>query len=220
MVVDEFADLIMTAGKEISQSIARIAQKARAVGMHMIIATQRPSTDVITGIIKANFPGRIAFRVASMVDSKTILDCPGANRLIGRGDMLFSHNGKLERVQCAFIDTPEVDALVEFISDQVGYETPYILPEPQSEGGAAAPGAVDLSKLDDMLPECARFVVTNATASTSSLQRRFSIGYNKAGKIMDQMEALGIVGPADGAKPRAVLTDSIGLEDILRAHTR
>lgn len=216
MVVDEFADLIMTAGKDISTYIARIAQKARAVGMHMIIATQRPSTDVITGMIKANFPGRIAFRVASMVDSKTILDCPGANRLIGRGDMLFSHNGKMERVQCAFIDTPEVAAIVDFIDRQTGYPTAYLLPEPQNEN-AVIPGAIDLSKRDEKFDDCARFVVQNSTASTSSLQRRFEIGYNKAGKIMDQLEAAGIVGPADGQKPRAVLVDPMALEDLLRS---
>ena len=217
VVVDEFADLIMTAGKDISIHIARIAQKARAVGMHMIIATQRPSTDIITGMIKANFPGRIAFRVAQMVDSKTILDRPGANRLIGRGDMLFSHNSKMERVQCAFIDTSEVEALVDFIGDQLGYPEAYPLPEPVIEGGGAAvPGAIDLSKRDELFDDCARFVVQNSTASTSSLQRRFGIGYNKAGKIMDQLEAAGVVGPADGQKPRAVLVDSIMLEDILR----
>ena len=217
VVVDEFADLIMTAGKDISIHIARIAQKARAVGIHMIIATQRPSTDIITGMIKANFPGRIAFRVAQMVDSKTILDRPGANRLIGRGDMLFSHNSKMERVQCAFIDTPEVEALVDFIGDQTGYPEAYPLPEPVVEGGAGAvPGAIDLSKRDELFDDCARFVVQNPTASTSSLQRRFGIGYNKAGKIMDQLEAAGIVGPADGQKPRMVLVDYITLEDILR----
>jgi len=216
VIVDEFADLIMTAGKDISTYIARIAQKARAVGMHMIIATQRPSTDIITGMIKANFPGRVAFRVASMVDSKTILDRPGANRLIGRGDLLFSHNGKMERVQCAFIDTPEVEALVEFIDRQTGYPTAYLLPEPQNEN-AVVPGAIDLSKRDEKFDDCARFVVQNSTASTSSLQRRFEIGYNKAGKIMDQLEAAGIVGPADGQKPRAVLVDAMALEDLLRS---
>lgn len=219
VIVDEFADLIMTAGKDISMHIARIAQKARAVGIHMIIATQRPSTDIITGMIKANFPGRIAFRVAQMVDSKTILDRPGANRLIGRGDMLFSHNSSLERVQCAFIDTPEVEALVDFIDSQIGFNGAYPLPEPPSENGAAGgiPGAIDLSKRDEMFDDCARFIVQNSTASTSSLQRRFSIGYNKAGKIMDQLEAAGIVGPADGQRPRAVLVDPMSIEDILRA---
>ncbi len=216
VVVDEFADLIMTAGKDISVHIARIAQKARAVGMHMIIATQRPSTDIITGMIKANFPGRIAFRVSQMVDSRTILDQPGANRLIGRGDLLFSHNSKLERVQCAFIDTPEVEAIVNHIDNQIGYPTAYLLPEPKNEG-AVAPGSIDLSRRDELFDDCARFVVTQGTtASTSMLQRRFAIGYNKAGKIMDQMEAAGIVGPADGQKPRSILIDQIALEDLLK----
>lgn len=214
IIVDEFADLIMVAGKDISLHIARIAQKARAVGMHMIIATQRPSTDVITGMIKANFPARIAFRVASSVDSKTILDTTGANRLIGMGDMLFSHNSMMERVQCAFIDTPEVEALADFISRQISYPEAYILPEPEPDK-SSVPGAVDLSRRDDLFDDCARFVVTNTTASTSSLQRRFGIGYNKAGKIMDQLEAAGIVGAADGQKPRAVLVDSVALEAML-----
>ena len=214
VIVDEFADLIMTAGKEISVHIARIAQKARAVGIHMIISTQRPSTDVITGMIKANFPARIAFRVASGIDSKTILDRPGAHRLIGRGDMLFTHNSKLERVQCAFIDTPEVEALVGYISRQSSYTSAYLLPEPENSqnGGVVSD---DLSRRDEMFETCARFVVTNSTASTSSLQRRFSIGYNKAGKIMDQLEAAHIVGPADGQRPRAVLMDSEALEAFL-----
>ena len=216
MVVDEFADLIMQAGKEVSLSIARIAQKARAVGMHMIIATQRPSTDVISGMIKNNFPGRIAFKVSQMVDSRTILDSPGANRLIGRGDMLFSHNSAMTRVQCALIETSEVEAIVDHINDQIGYAQPYLLPEiPVEGGGAAGGGMVDLSKRDAMFEECARFIVTQTTASTSMLQRRFGIGYNKAGKIMDQMEAAGIVGPACGQKPRAILVDSISLEDII-----
>ncbi|MDE6497703.1 MAG: DNA translocase FtsK [Muribaculaceae bacterium] len=217
MVVDEFADLIMQAGKEVSLSIARIAQKARAVGMHMIIATQRPSTDVISGMIKNNFPGRIAFKVSQMVDSRTILDSPGANRLIGRGDMLFSHNSVMTRVQCALIETEEVEAIVEHINDQMGYSEPYLLPEIPQEGGGAGDmsGMVDLSKRDAMFDQCARFIVTQSTASTSMLQRRFGIGYNKAGKIMDQMEAAGIVGPACGAKPRAILVDGITVEEII-----
>lgn len=214
IIVDEFADLMMTGGKEISINIARIAQKARAVGMHMIIATQRPSTDVITGMIKANFPGRIAFRVSQMVDSKTILDRPGANQLIGRGDMLFSHNGKLERVQCAFIDTEEVERIVTSISDQMGYSAPYPLPEVEQE---VVPGALvdDPSKRDARFNDCARFVSTLETTSVSILQRRFGIGYNKAGKIMDQLEAAGIVGPAQGQKPRAVLVDATNIESYL-----
>ncbi len=213
-IVDEFADLIMVGGKEVPMHIARIAQKGRAAGMHIIIATQRPSADVISGMIKNNFPGRIAFRVMSMVDSKTILDRPGANQLIGRGDMLFLTNGSIERVQCAFIDTPEIDEITDHINNQIGYESAYLLPEPVMEG-AAPSEANDPSKRDALFNDCARFIVTQSTASTSSLQRRFSIGYNKAGKIMDQMEAAGIVGAAQGAKPRAVLMDAVTLESIL-----
>lgn len=213
-IVDEFADLIMVGGKEVPMHIARIAQKGRAAGMHIIIATQRPSADVISGMIKNNFPGRIAFRVMSMVDSKTILDRPGANQLIGRGDMLFLTNGNIERVQCAFIDTPEIDDITDHITNQIGYESAYLLPEPAMEGGAPTE-ANDPSKRDALFNDCARFIVTQSTASTSSLQRRFSIGYNKAGKIMDQMEAAGIVGAAQGAKPRAVLMDAVTLESIL-----
>lgn len=183
VIVDEFADLIMTAGKEVETPIARIAQKARAVGIHMILATQRPSTNVITGVIKANFPGRIAFRVFQMVDSRTIIDRPGANQLIGRGDMLFSNNGKLDRVQCAFIDTPEVSAICDSISEQVGFPSAYELPEYIAEGGDGGKLAT-VGDRDPLFDECARLVVTTDTASTSSLQRRYSIGYNRAGKIM------------------------------------
>lgn len=214
VIVDEFADLIMTAGKEVETPIARIAQKARAVGIHMILATQRPSTNVITGVIKANFPGRIAFRVFQMVDSRTIIDRPGANQLIGRGDMLFSNNGKLDRVQCAFIDTPEVTAICDSISAQAGYSGPYELPEYIAESGDGGKLAT-VGDRDPLFDECARLVVTTDTASTSSLQRRYSIGYNRAGKIMDQMEAAGIVGPSQGGKPRQVLVDSLTLERIL-----
>lgn len=215
VVVDEFADLIMTQGKEVETPISRIAQKARAVGMHMILATQRPSTNVITGLIKANFPGRIAFRVIQMVDSRTILDCPGANQLIGRGDMLFSHNGSMERVQCAFISTEEVEAITEYIDSQVGYEHAYYLPEyvpEEAEGGVIAGGSMERDSLFD---EAARFVVSRQMGSTSSLQRQFGIGYNRAGKLMDQMEAAGIVGPVNGAKPRNILVDMMSLETIL-----
>lgn len=214
VIVDEFADLIMTAGKEVETPIARIAQKARAVGIHMILATQRPSTNVITGVIKANFPGRIAFRVFQMVDSRTIIDRPGANQLIGRGDMLFSNNGKLDRVQCAFIDTPEVSAICDSINEQVGYPSAYELPEYIAESGDTGKLA-SVGDRDPLFDECARLVVTTDTASTSSLQRRYSIGYNRAGKIMDQMEAAGIVGPSQGGKPRQVLVDSMTLERIL-----
>ena len=213
VIVDEFADLIMTAGKDVEKPIARIAQMARAVGMHMIIATQRPSTNVITGVIKANFPGRIAFRVIQMVDSKTILDRSGANQLIGRGDMLFSRDGELDRVQCAFIDTDEVEAICSSISEQPGYKCAYELPEFIPDGSEASMGSV--TDRDPLFEEAARFIVTSGTASTSSLQRRYSIGYNRAGKIMDQMEAAGIVGPSQGGKPRSVLVDSLTLERIL-----
>lgn len=215
IVVDEFGDLIMTAGKEVETPIARIAQKARAVGMHMILATQRPSTNVITGIIKANFPGRIAFRVAQMVDSRTILDRPGANQLIGKGDMLYSINGEIERVQCAFISTEEVEAIVNDIDSQIGYDEAYPLPDYVPESDNASGGMSSVNDRDPLFEEAARFIITSNTASTSSLQRRYSIGYNRAGKIMDQMEAAGIVGPASGAKPRQVLMDSLQLERML-----
>jgi len=216
IIVDEFADLIMMSGKSVEMPIARIAQKARAVGMHMIIATQRPSTNVITGIIKANFPGRIAFRVSQGVDSKTILDRMGANQLIGRGDMLFSHNGSMDRVQCAFIDTDEVEAICNHIDAQVGFEHAYYLPEPiQNEGDAQ--GLDSAGPIDPLFEEAAQFIVSSgSTASTSSLQRRYSIGYNRAGKIMDQLESAGIVGPASGAKPRQVLLDPFSLDQLLQ----
>lgn len=215
VVVDEFCDLIMMAGKEVEMPIARIAQKARAVGIHMIIATQRPSTNVITGIIKANFPGRIAFRVTQMVDSRTILDCSGAQQLIGRGDMLFLAGGNMERIQCAFIDTPEIEDICDFIDSQVGYDEAYELPEyiEEDTGGFASSGSI--TDRDPLFEEAASFIIGGQTASTSSLQRRYSIGYNRAGKIMDQMEAAGIVGPAQGGKPRQVLMDSMQLTQIL-----
>ena len=216
VIVDEFADLVMMGGKEISFPIARLAQKARAVGMHVIIATQRPSTDVITGVIKANFPARIAFKTSQAVDSKTILDRTGAHQLIGRGDMLVLENGKITRVQCGLIETAEVDAIVNHVDAQIGYETAYLLPEPPNENaGGDLPDMGDPSQRDPLFPQCARFIVTQTTASTSSLQRRFSIGYNKAGKIMDQLEAAGIVGPAQGAKPRQVLVDPMSIESYL-----
>ncbi|MFV0554189.1 MAG: DNA translocase FtsK 4TM domain-containing protein [Mangrovibacterium sp.] len=215
VVVDEFADLIMTAGKEIETPIARIAQKARAVGIHMIIATQRPSTNIITGVIKANFPGRIAFRVASMIDSRTILDTPGANQLIGKGDMLFMQGSDMTRLQCAFVDTPEVERVCDFIADQQGYPTPFMLPEyvPESDGEGLD---VDLNQLDEYFNEVARMVVSNQMGSTSMIQRKFSIGYNRAGRIMDQLEASGVVGPAEGSKPRQVLIqDDYALEQLI-----
>lgn len=218
VVVDEFSDLIMTAGKEVEIPIARLAQKARAVGMHVIIATQRPSTNVITGIIKANFPARIAFKVSSGVDSKTILDTPGAQQLIGRGDMLISNNAPMVRVQCAFIDTPEVEAICDYIERQPYGQGAYELPEPVTTGAGENDSEIgnNFGDRDPLFEEIARLVVTSNTASTSSLQRRYSIGYNRAGKIMDQLEAAGIVGPAHGGKPRSVLVDAITLESILK----
>lgn len=215
VIVDEFGDLIMTAGKEVELPIARIAQLARAVGIHMIIATQRPSTNIITGIIKANFPARIAFRVSSMIDSRTILDTPGANQLIGRGDMLFSQGSDLVRIQCAFVDTPEVEHVSNYIGEQQGYPTAFLLPEYVVEGSDAA-GDVDLRDRDQMFEEAARMVVANQQGSTSMIQRKFSIGYNRAGRIMDQLEAAGIVGPFEGSKARQVLVmDDIHLEQVL-----
>lgn len=215
MIVDEFADLIMMAGKSVEMPIARIAQKARAVGMHLIIATQRPSTNVITGMIKANFPGRIAFAVRQRVDSQTILDCPGANQLIGRGDMLISKGGPIERVQCAFIDTDEVEALCQFIDDQIGFPTAYILPDPPTEAAEGGGSGASLTDRDPLFEEIARMVSQSNTASTSNIQRKYSIGYNRAGKIMDQLEMAGIVGPASGGKPRQVLMSPEDVEMVL-----
>ena len=223
VVIDEFADLIMTAGREVETPIARIAQLARAVGIHLVIATQRPTTNIITGVIKANFPARIAFRVTSMIDSRTIIDQPGANQLIGRGDMLVSTGNDLTRVQCAFVDTPEIERITEFISNQRGYLGAYELPEynPDSaDNGGSAGGnrANDLSQLDAMFDEVAHFVVQNQQGSTSSIQRRFSIGYNRAGRIMDQLEMAGVVGRAEGSKPREVLIQDVMSLEHLLAH--
>jgi S-DNA-T family DNA segregation ATPase FtsK/SpoIIIE len=217
LVIDEFADLIMTAGKEIEIPLTRIAQLARAVGIHMIIATQRPSTNIITGTIKANFPARIAFRVPSMIDSRTILDSPGANHLVGRGDMLVSMGADLVRVQCAYIETEEVEHVASFIGNQQGYPMAWLLPEPKSEAGDE-PGEVNLDKQDELFEEAARLVVSTQQGSTSSIQRKFSIGYNRAGRIMDQLEAAGIVGPVDGSKPRQVFyQDLYSLEKFLNS---
>ncbi len=214
VIVDEFGDLIMTAGKEIELPIARIAQLARAVGIHMIIATQRPSTNIITGMIKANFPARIAFKVSSMIDSRTILDSPGANQLIGKGDLLFSQGSEMTRVQCAFVDTPEVEKVSEDIGDQMGYPTAFLLPECEVESNDLSD--VDLKDRDQLFEDAARLVVINQQGSTSMIQRKFSIGYNRAGRIMDQLEAAGIVGPYEGSKARQVLImDDIHLEQTL-----
>ena len=215
VVIDEFADLIMMAGRDVEMPIARIAQKARAVGIHMVIATQRPSTTVITGNIKANFPARIAFRVMQMVDSRTILDAPGANQLIGRGDMLFTEGGELKRIQCAFIDTPEVKRICEYISKQQGYPEAYELPEYKNADSDTG-GGNDIANRDPLFEEAAKMIVVSGQASTSSLQRRYSIGYNRAGRLMDQLEAAGIVGPSEGGKPRQVLiSDIMALENKL-----
>lgn len=205
LVVDEFADLIMTAGKEVEMPIARLAQLARAVGIHLIVATQRPSVNVITGTIKANFPARIAFKVSAKVDSRTILDAGGAEQLVGRGDMLVSHGSELLRLQCAFVDTAEVEEIVEFIGRQRGYPTAFELPEYEGDDEEGAKKTVDLTNRDKLFEDCARVVVQTQSGSTSMLQRRFNLGYNRAGRIMDQLEAAGIVGPAVGSKPREVL---------------
>lgn len=205
VIIDEFGDLIMTAGKEIELPIARIAQLARAVGIHMIIATQRPTTNIITGTIKANFPARIAFRVSSMMDSRTILDRPGANQLIGRGDMLFLQGSDPVRVQCAFVDTPEVEQITEYISGQQSYPTAFFLPEYVGEENDNNLGDIDMNRLDPMFEEVARLIVIHQQGSTSLIQRKFSIGYNRAGRIMDQLEKAGIVGPSEGSKARQVL---------------
>ncbi len=207
IIIDEFGDLIMTAGKEVELPICRIAQLARAVGIHAIIATQRPTTNIITGTIKANFPARVAFRVASMMDSRTILDRPGAQQLIGKGDLLYLQGNDPVRVQCAFVDTPEVERVADFISRQQGYPTAFLLPEytdPNAEpdGGAAD---VDMNRLDPLFEEAARLLIYHQQGSTSLIQRKFSIGYNRAGRIMDQLERAGIVGPSNGSKAREVL---------------
>ena len=219
IIIDEYGDFIMQAGKQVETPIARITQKARAVGMHMILATQRPSVNIVTGVIKANIPTRIALRTQSVIDSRTVLDAKGAEQLIGRGDSLYAGNASITRVQCAFVDTPEVDAIVGHIAKQQRYTEPYQLPEYVGEGGegeALAPGSVDMKRLDPMFGDVARYVVTKQEGSTSRLQRAFEIGYNRAGKLSDQLEAAGIVGPNKGPKGRDVLiTDLDALEHLL-----
>ena len=217
LIIDEFADLIMTAGKEIELPIGRLAQLARAVGIHLIIATQRPSVNIITGVIKANFPARIAFKVASKVDSRTILDAGGAEQLTGRGDMLLSVGGDIIRLQSAFVDTPEVEKVIEFIANQQGFSQPFFLPEFHPDGEAGGGGESKefrLSEMDEMLEDAAKLVVETQHGSTSMIQRRMKLGYNRAGRIMDQMEGLGIVGPAEGSKPREVLFYS--MDELVR----
>ena len=216
VIIDEFGDLILTAGKEVEMPITRIAQLARAVGIHMIIATQRPTTSIITGNIKANFPGRIAFRVGAMMDSRIILDRPGAQQLVGRGDMLYLNGADPVRVQCAFVDTPEVENITKFIANQSGPVRPLEIPEPLSEDEAGGGGSLDTHNLDPLFEEAARAIVVTQQGSTSMIQRRLSIGYNRAGRLMDQLEKAGIVGAAKGSKPREVLiSDEVSLDNML-----
>jgi S-DNA-T family DNA segregation ATPase FtsK/SpoIIIE len=234
VVIDEYADLTMTGGSSgdarkvannISNSIVRLAQKGRAAGIHVIIATQRPSVNVITGLIKTNFPTRIAFRVVSRVDSQTILDSTGAENLIGKGDMLYYAGVDTERVQCALVSMAEINKITSFIGDQTGYKqcytTPYYLPVPVSQDGEAGGGTIDMQNLDSMFEDAARMIVTSQKGSTSDLQRRLGMGYARAGRVMDQLEAAGIVGPQEGSKPRQVLVASLNeLNDILSAFVK
>jgi len=207
LIIDEFADLIMTAGKEVETPIARLAQLARAIGIHLIIATQRPSVNVITGLIKANFPARIAFRVTSKIDSRTILDTGGADQLIGRGDMLYTQGNELSRIQCAFIDTPEVDQIADYIGSQTGYGDAYILPKYVSDDNHLID--IDTLERDSLFREAAEVIVIAQQGSASLLQRKLKLGYNRAGRIIDQMEAAGIVGPFEGSKARKVLISDL-----------
>ena len=217
LVIDELADLMMTAGKEVETPIARLAQLARAIGIHLIVASQRPSVNVITGIIKANFPARLSFRVTSKIDSRTILDAGGADQLIGKGDMLLSLGSDLIRIQCAFVDTPEVEAICEFIGEQQGYGTAYMLPEYVGDESGNSSSDVDLSERDKMFDEAARLIVSHQQGSTSLIQRKLKLGYNRAGRIIDQLEAAGIVGQFEGSKAREVLIpDEYSLEQKLR----
>lgn len=213
IVIDEYGDFIMQAGKQVETPIARITQKARAVGMHMILATQRPSVNIVTGVIKANIPTRIALRTQSVIDSRTVLDAKGAEQLIGRGDMLYAGNGNITRIQCAFVDTPEVDAIVDYIKEEQHYFEPYQLPEyiPEGQEDAVTPGSVDMKRLDPMFADVARYVVAKQEGSTSRLQRAFEIGYNRAGKLSDQLEAAGIVGPNKGPKGRDVMIQDMDM---------
>jgi DNA segregation ATPase FtsK/SpoIIIE, S-DNA-T family len=216
LVIDELADLMMTAGKEVETPIARLAQLARAIGIHLVVATQRPSVNVITGIIKANFPARLSFKVTSKIDSRTILDAGGADQLVGQGDMLYSHGSELIRLQCAFVDTPEVERVCEYIGSQRGYETAYMLPEYIDEEGEGGGADFNFSERDALFEEAARVIVTHQQGSTSLLQRRLKLGYNRAGRLIDQLESAGIVGPFEGSKAREVLIkDELSLEQKL-----
>jgi S-DNA-T family DNA segregation ATPase FtsK/SpoIIIE len=218
LVIDELADLMMTAGREVETPIARLAQLARAIGIHLVVATQRPSVNVITGIIKANFPARLSFRVTSKIDSRTILDTGGADQLIGQGDMLLSNGSEITRIQCAFVDTPEVDDICDFIGGQKGYDTAYMLPEFTGDEGDSSKSDVDLSDRDAMFNEAARLIVSHQQGSTSLIQRKLKLGYNRAGRIIDQLEAAGIVGSFEGSKAREVLIpDEYSLEQLLNS---
>ena len=218
LVIDELADLMMTAGKEIEAPIARLAQLARAIGIHLVVATQRPSVNVITGIIKANFPARLSFRVTSKIDSRTILDTGGADQLIGMGDMLLSHGSEITRIQCAFLDTPEVEAICDWIGEQKGYSDAYLLPEFEGEEGNSGVGQIDLSDRDPLFDDAARLIVMHQQGSTSLIQRKLKLGYNRAGRIIDQLEAAGIVGSFEGSKAREVLVqDDASLERLLNS---
>ena len=215
LVIDEFADMMMTAGKEIEVPIARLAQLARAIGIHLVLATQRPSVNVITGIIKANFPVRISYKVSSKIDARTILDSSGAEQLVGNGDMLLSMNSDIIRLQGPFLDTAEVERVCSYIGDQAGYQTAYMLPiydeEEQAEGSE-----VDLQELDTLFEEAAKLVVLHQQGSTSLIQRKLKLGYNRSGRIIDQLEAAGVVGPFEGSKAREVLVaDEASLEELL-----
>jgi S-DNA-T family DNA segregation ATPase FtsK/SpoIIIE len=215
LVIDELADLMMTAGKEVETPIARLAQLARAIGIHLVVATQRPSVNVITGIIKANFPSRLSFRVTSKVDSRTILDTGGADQLVGMGDMLYSQGSEVIRLQCPFVDTDEVERICDYIGEQRGYETAYLLPEYIDESGEGSK-AVDLEDRDALFDDAARLIVLHQQGSTSLIQRKMKLGYNRAGRLIDQLEAAGIVGPFEGSKARSVLVqDEYALEQLL-----
>ncbi len=215
LVIDELADLMMTAGKEVESPIARLAQLARAIGIHLVVATQRPSVNVITGTIKANFPARLSFRVTSKIDSRTILDAGGADQLVGMGDMLFSQGSDTLRLQCAFVDTPEVERICDFIGEQRGYESAYLLPEFDGEEAGDSLD-VDLNDRDALFDEAARVIVMHQQGSTSLIQRKLKLGYNRAGRLIDQLEAAGIVGPFEGSKARNVLIpDEYSLEQLL-----
>jgi S-DNA-T family DNA segregation ATPase FtsK/SpoIIIE len=215
LVIDELADLMMTAGKEVETPIARLAQLARAIGIHLVVATQRPSVNVITGVIKANFPARLSFRVTSKVDSRTILDTGGADQLVGQGDMLLSSGSDIIRLQCPFVDTPEIEKVVDFIGSQRGYDSAYMLPEYEGDDDSG-PASVDLSDRDALFEEAAKLIVMHQQGSTSLIQRKLKLGYNRAGRLIDQLEAAGIVGPFEGSKAREVLIkDELSLEQLL-----